>query len=184
MLHEKSPRAIFTVWAIIVGLFAPIVILFVPITITQSLFYDPSQIVVLAPSKNHLLLTIGFVLIIGTLLLLAFRRSKQTYLASAFLVAGAIGFFAFSTLSYVIIHPEYITVRDYLDKQQYAMEDFEAVIYEYGLDEPGQYQFITKEGEAVIIQDSPQLHFEKRSAIYKTALAHDLTFEERPMQEE
>lgn len=184
MLHEKSPRAIFTVWAIIVGLFAPIVILFVPITITQSFLYDPTQIVVLAPSKNHYLLTIGFVFVIGALLLLAFKRSKQTYMASTFLLVGAIGFFAFSTLSYVIIHPDYITVKDYLNKQQYAMTEFDEVIYEYGQDEPGQYQFITKSGETVIIKDSPQIHFEKQRAIYKTALAHDLAFTERPMQEE
>lgn len=183
MLHEKSPRAVLMVWAIVTVLLSPLVILFLPITITQSFFYDPSQIVVLAPTKNHYLLTLTFGLVFTLLVLLAIKRTKWTYLASGVLTVAAVTAFIFSTLSYVIIHPDYITVRDYWNTQEYTMDQFEAVVYEYGDDEPGRYQFITKHGEAVVIQDSPQLHFEKRGAIYKTALNYGLEFTERPFKQ-
>jgi len=183
MLHEKSPRAVLMVWAIVIVLLSPIVILFLPITITQTFYYDPAQIIVLAPTANHYLLTLAFGLVFALLVLLAIKRSKWTYLASVLLAVVAIVAFVFSTLSYVIIHPDYITVRDYWNKQMYTMDQFEAIIYEYGDDELGRYQFITKNGEAVVIQDSPQLHFEKRGAIYKTALNYGIKFTERPLEQ-
>lgn len=183
MLHEKSPRAILTVWAIVVVLLSPIFILFVPITVTQTFFYDPEQIIVIAPTKNHYLITVAFGLLFALLVLLAIKRTKWTYMMTGIMAVAATCSLVFSTLSYIIIHPEYITIKDYMNKKDYPMEEFSAVIYEYGEGELGRYQFITKSGEVVIVQDSPQLEFEKRSAIYKVALEHDMKFTERPLNE-
>lgn len=184
MLHEKSPRAIFMVWAIVVVLLAPLFILFMPLVITQTFFYDPEQIVVLAPAKNHGLITWSFGLVFAILVMLALKRNKWTYLMTGVLTLASVATFALSTLSYVAIHPEHITIQNYTEKNRYDMDEFTKVIYEYGVSERGRYQFITKTGEAVYIEDSPQLEFEKRSKIYRTALAHDLEFVERPYEGE
>lgn len=183
MLHQKSPRAILIVWAIVVVLLAPIFILFVPITITQTFFYDPSQIVVIAPTINHYLITAAFTILLAVLLLLAIKRTKWTYIFSGILSVTAITAFVFSTLSYIIIHPDYITIKEFTEKKDYPIENFATIIYEYGSGEPGRYQFITKDDKVVIIQDSPQLQFEKRRAIYKMALDHDMEFIERPLMQ-
>lgn len=182
MLHEKSPRAIFMVWAIIVVLLSPLFILFMPLVITQTFFYDPEQIVVLAPPKNHWLVTTAFGLVVASLLMLAVKRNKWTYAMTGILSLASVATLVLSTLSYVVIHPGHITIQNYTEKQHYEMEEFTKVIYEYGVSELGRYQFITKSGEAVYIDDSPQLEFEKRSKIYRTVLAHDLEFVERPYE--
>ncbi|MFC4356296.1 hypothetical protein ACFO0S_14640 [Chryseomicrobium palamuruense] len=181
MLHEKSPRAIFGVIAIILLVSAPLVILFIPMVQLSTFRYDPQNLLMLPPMVNYYLLTLASAFIIAIFIGLAIKRTRAMYFLASLLAIAAIVATYFSSLSHIQIHPEYVQIKNFHTVSTYPMDDMDTIIYEYGIEERGRYLFITQ-GEEIEVTDSPMMTDEKRRQLNRIAREQDVAFVERAME--
>lgn len=179
MLNQKSPRLIFFVIVIALLLLSPIVVLFFPIAVVETLYFHRENIVLLTPKINFLLILIAILMIIFGLVILAFKRSVVTYILTILLLIGSLGSVYFSTLSYTAIQKTQIIIKEYHTTTIYKWEDIEKVIYEYEIGTFGTYYFITDNNKEFFIKENGQFGLDAKRAIYKSANENGVNFLER-----
>ncbi|WP_342526687.1 hypothetical protein MKY84_13430 [Chryseomicrobium sp. FSL W7-1435] len=183
MLHKKSPTTIFGVFAILFTVTAPLVVLFLPMIQVATFRHDAQNILMTFPVLNYYLLSAASILLIGSLLLLAYKRTKPICftVGSMLIVAGVLTYA--SGLSYIQIHEEFVHVTELREETTLYMKDMETIIYEYGIEENGQYIFIPKEGEKLVLENSPLVTDDKRRRLYRITGEHGIEYIVRAKEE-
>ena len=182
MLHEKSPTTIFGVFAILLTVTSPLIILFLPMIQVATFRHDAQNILMTFPMLNYYLLSAAAILLIICLVLLAYKRTTPIYFAVSGMVIAA-GFLTYASgLSYIQIHEEFVHVTELREETTLYMKDMETIIYEYGIEENGQYIFIPKEGEQLILEDSPLVTDDKRRKLYRITGEHGIEYIVRAME--
>lgn len=184
ILNQKSPRLIFTVIILILLLSSPLIVLFFPLAVTETLYFHRDNIVLLTPPKNFLLIGIAIVMVIVGLVILAIKRSLSTYAITSFLLIGSLATVYFSTLSYTAIQHSQIIKKEYHTTNNYKWQDLQQVTYEYEIGTVGTYHFLTKDNQAFSIKENGQFGTEEKRAIYKSSVDSGVTFTEQEKEKQ
>lgn len=179
MLNQKSPRLIIFVIVTSLLLLSPIVVLFFPIAMVETLYFHRENIVLLTPKINFQLIFIAILMTIFGLVILAFKRSVIPYILTILLLIGSLVTVYFSTLSYTAIQKTQIIIKEYHTSTIYEWEDIQKVIYEYEIGTVGTYYFTTDNNKEFFIKENGQFSLDEKRAIYKSASENGAIFLER-----
>lgn len=184
MLHEKSPRAIFGVLAIVLAISSPLIVLFIPMVQLSTFRHNSQNLLMTIPIINYYLLSAAFTIFILIFAILAFKRNRTIYtlISALFIVSCALIYL--SSLSYIQIHTDFVRIKNFNTETTYPMSEMETIVYEYGVYENGQYLFFTKDGDEIKIADTPLIDIEKKRKLYRIASENGAEFIERPYQGE
>lgn len=184
MLHEKSPRAIFGVLAIVLAISSPLIVLFTPMVQLSTFRHDSQNLLMTIPIMNYYLLSAAFIILIMIFAILAFKRNKTIYTVVTALFIISCGLVYLSSLSYIQIHTDFVRIKNFNSETTYPMNEMKTIVHEYGIDENGQYLFYTKDNEEIIIADTPLMDIEKQRKLYRIASEHGVEFIERAYKDE
>lgn len=184
ILNKQSSRLIFIILICVLLLISPLIVLFFPLAVTETLYFHRDNLVLLTPSKNFLLIGIAIVLVIVGLMILAIKRSVGTYVITSLLLVGSLSTVYFSTLSYTAIQHSQIIKKEYHTTNNYEWKDLQQVTYEYELGTVGTYHFLTKDNQTISIKENGQFGIEEKRAIYKSAVNNGVSFTEQEKQKQ
>lgn len=180
MLHRPGISVYFFVFALGLALLSPLIILLVPITVIDTLYFSKENIVIITPIKNFVLITIAMLLVIAGIVILGFKRNILTYsIVVILLIASAVSFYL-STISYTAIQQSQIVMKNGHTAEIFPWHDLQEVVYEYETNSPGTYYFKTKNHQEFMIQENGQFNSEKKQTIYRVAKNNGIHFIERP----
>jgi hypothetical protein len=120
------------VLAISLIVFSPLLILFAPLVIGETVYFDRLNWVVYLPKINFVLVGISMLLLLAGFVVLWIKNINRMTIATALLLTVASGIvFYGASLSYTTLTDETITHRKPFEKekQQYSWEDLESVQY-------------------------------------------------------
>jgi hypothetical protein len=183
MLNKISTRGKFALSAITVFLISILLVFFLPVSVTETLYSERANIVLLTPVTNmtHLLISLLFVII--ALVLLALKRNVITYIiGTLFIIAGIIGS-SFSVLNYTAIQDEQIVIKYYDGLASYPWSSIKEAVYEYRTGENGYYIFTTTDDQHIKIDETAKFTSSVKTTIYSTVRANDIPFIERVANE-
>lgn len=183
MLTLISTRGKFTLTAIALFLISILLVFFLPISVTETLYFDKANIVLLTPATNMTHLLISLVLVIFAFVLLALKRNWFTYILSILVMITGLVWSSLSVLNYTAIQEEQIVIKYYDGVTTYPWTSINEVVYEYFEDRNGHYIFTTTDGQQIRIDETAKFTSVVKSEIYTTARAQEISFIERAANE-
>ncbi|SOC43865.1 hypothetical protein [Ureibacillus acetophenoni] len=156
MLNRTSPRTVFIVFSILLIILAPVFVFIFPIFSVETFHFEKGQIVLIPSEKNFYIVLIAFISIIIGLLILAFKRNWMTYFLSGLLCVAFFALMYVSTISYTLIHKEFIVLQDITVAEKFAWDEISDVVYEYEVGQLGTYNFRTIDGIEFSILENGQ----------------------------
>lgn len=177
-----STQGKFFVSAIVFFLLSIVLVLFLPITITETFYFNRDNIILLTPVKNLYLFTISLTIIFLSLVLLGFKRTHLTYCIASLLIIFSIVGGYFSLISYIAIQEKQIIVKNFQNKTIYPWSEIQEVLYEYDNGALGKYTFTTQNEYKFSIEETMRFGLDEKSAIYRIAYDNDIRFIERKIE--
>ncbi|MEI4770996.1 hypothetical protein WAX74_15340 [Psychrobacillus sp. FJAT-51614] len=156
MLNQKSPRAILFIILILIIIIAPLFVLIFPLFSVETFHFERGEIVLISSGKNFYIVAIAFITLIIGVLTLIIKRNMITYILSGLFCLTFLVLMYASTISYTLIHKEYIVIQDITVSSKYYWEEISDVVYEYEVGSFGTYYFRTKEGDEFSIKENGQ----------------------------
>lgn len=179
MNNTLSIQGKFFVSAIVFFLLSILLVLFLPITISETFYFNRDNVVLLTPVKNLYLFTISLAIIFLTLVLLGFKRTNLTYCIASFIIILSLVGGYFSLISYTAIQEKQIVVKNFSKETIYPWSEIQEVLYEYGA--LGKYTFTMQDDYQFSINETERFGLDEKSAIYRIANDNDIPFIEREM---
>lgn len=179
MFKNFSPNLFFSMGAVTVVIFAPFIMLFLPILYSFFVTEKYSDDLFLLNPINNSLLLFACLLLAGTFGLLAYKRTTFMYITGVllFFVSFSVGYL--STQNYLEITNEQIERHYFLNADRYEWSELAEVYYEYVVGRnAGTMTLITKSGEQLVIKDK-ELTSQARSYIYHYSRQNDVVYIER-----
>ncbi|MFD2045524.1 hypothetical protein ACFSTA_17710 [Ornithinibacillus salinisoli] len=140
-MNEKryETRHIYLALGVCIPIFAPILLLFVPQTVAQILYYSKDTWYVFTPGENFTAFAIGFLLIfLATILLFILDIKKISIFLSISCVILSILCFIIASFSYKSLSDEELSYRSMFSMNHYTYTWEEVESIEYGkIDEKG-----------------------------------------------
>lgn len=175
-LHDISASAKFVLLAIATIIIGSLVVLFVPLIYSETVYFNEDVIMWTIPMKNFWLLAFALIVLVMMWLLLAWRRNRWTYIMSGVLliIVFVMGYASF--LSVTFIRETGIEQRDVFTTHEYKWEDIEKVTLTYNTKNEDVYTFTPKNGEPFTLAQNQRT----ASAGLQTLFAsYGVAFEER-----
>lgn len=179
MLNDLSTRAKFGLTAIAVALIGILVVLFLPMSVTETMYYSRENIILLTPETNLKHFGIAIIVIVFVFVLLAFKRNIFMYSLSTLIILSCIVISFLTLTNYIAIQNEQIIIKDYDGESIYPWTEIDEIVYEYVFEENGKYIFRTKNNEQFIIYETAKFGNMEKSKIYMTARNLNIKFIER-----
>lgn len=132
MHNRAEPKHLFMVLGVCLFLFSPILIVFSPLIIGETIYFDRNNWVIYLPKINFILNGLSILLLIIAFVVLWLKgiRKIPIVLSILFAIASGIVFYG-ASLSFVTLSNEQITFREPFEqeKQMYAWTEIEHVTY-------------------------------------------------------
>lgn len=132
MNNRAEPKHLFMVLGISLFLFSPILVIFSPLIIGETIYFDRNNWIIYLPKINFILngLSIFLLVIAFVVLWLKGIRKIPIVLSILFAIGSGIVFYG-ASLSFVTLSNEQITFREPFEqeKQMYAWTEIERVTY-------------------------------------------------------
>lgn len=178
MHRSLSTRGRFFIAAIAFALISLLLALFVPLTYSETKYFELDVAHWHIPFKNYVLFASALGCIILLLIVLGMKRHISTYILATCLGVAALFIGYMSFLSLTTIDEEAIYIKDVFDEHTYHWHDMTNITLLYDeQDFSEQYIITLADGSTVHIDKTAQ--FEQASSfIYSTARANDIPFQE------
>ena len=183
MLTDLSTRAKYGISAIAVALIGYVLVLFLPISITETKYYSRDNIILLTPESNFKHFGIAIIAIVLALIILALKRNTLIYCLSSIIILSCLIISFITLTNYIAIQNKQIIIKDYSGENVYPWTEIDEVVYEYVVYENGKYIFKTKNNEQFIIYETKKFGSEVKSKIYSTARNLEIPFIERAAED-
>lgn len=175
MLKKYSPRLIFALMAITCIIISPLFALFVPMTVPDLFLTDRSIFYIYSFKTNVKIIVAGFVILAAAFALLSWKRQIATYVLSLLLLIGGLVTLYGSTNTYTAINEQEVYKSQIIGSQKMQWDSIERVALEYEPGALGNYKFIDKTGNELIVQEDKSM---ATSYIYQMANKKNIPFDE------
>lgn len=178
MAHGLSVRGRFFIAALAIALLSIILTIFIPITYSETVYFDLESIWFI-PLKNYMLLGLAFSGIIVALIVLGLKRHIATYLIAAIFMLSAILTGYMSFLSLTTIDREKIYIKDVFVENHYYWTDMTSITLFYADDPTEEYFMFYFDDDSTLKLDSNGPLAMHSSAIYQFANQYNIPFTEK-----
>ncbi|MEK4759572.1 hypothetical protein MHH85_04855 [Viridibacillus sp. FSL E2-0187] len=183
MLDTLSIRGRFIIAAMIYGMIAILISMFLPFVYTETVHFNRENIVTIIPLINFKLLGLSQLIIVLTLVFLGFKRNYLSYFIAFLLLVSALIMGYFSLLSVTLIQEHKIIYKNFKEERVYEWSEIDTLVYEYAEYERGNYIFTTKKNESFTIQETSSFGLDEKRAIYQIINENDIEFIEKAKSE-
>ncbi|MBD3109617.1 hypothetical protein IEO70_14815 [Bacillus sp. AGMB 02131] len=132
MYSSYEKKHIFMVMAFGIALMIPVLLLFLPATIADVLFYNRANWIIYLPFEVYLTYGVGLALwFLSSLLLWLLNLNKWSFLFTGIAVICSGALFYFASQTYVIIKAESIAVKPLFQSEEkvYTWNEVEKLVY-------------------------------------------------------
>lgn len=175
MLKKYSPRLIFALMAITCIIISPLFAIFVPMSVPDLFLTDRSNFYIYSFKTNVQIIVAGFVILAAAFALLSWKRQIATYVLSLLLLIGGLTTLYGSTNTYTAINEQEVYKSQIIGSQKMQWDSIERVALEYVPGALGNYKFIDKTGNELIVQEDKSM---ATSYIYLMANKKNIPFDE------
>lgn len=179
MQRSLSTRGRFFIAAIAFALISMLLALFVPLTYSETKYFELDVAHWHIPFQNYVLFASALGCIILLLIVLGIKRHISTYIIAGGLSIAALTLGYMSFLSITTIDDESIYMKDIFNEQTYYWDDMTNITFLYDEQSLSEQYVITFEDESVVYLDNTSQLDQARSLIYSSARAHDVPFTEQ-----
>ncbi len=132
MNNRAEPKHLFMVLGISLFLFSPILVIFSPLIIGETIYFDRNNWIIYLPKINFILNGLSILLMVIALVVLWLKGLQKSSIAIALLFAvGSIVVFYGASMSFVTLSNDEVTFRQPFaqEKQIYSWEEIDNVTY-------------------------------------------------------
>lgn len=176
MFKDYSPRLIFGVMAVTCIIISPLFAIFVPMTVPDLFLTDRSYFYIYSFRTNVKIIIAGFVILAAAFAMLCWKRQIATYVLSLLLlIGGGLVTLYSSTSTYTAINEQVVFKSQLIGSQKMQWDSIERVALEFVPNALGNYKFIDKSGNELIVQEDKSM---ATSYIYLMASKKNIKFDE------
>ena len=157
MLKKYSPRLIFGLLAITCLIISPLFAIFVPMTVPDLFLTDRSYFYIYSFKTNVMLILAGFAILAAGFALLSWRRQIITYIVGFGILIGGFVTLYSSTETYTAIDENEVYKKQLIGSQKMKWDVIEEVALEYVPGSLGNYKFIDKVGNELIVKEDKDM---------------------------
>ncbi|MEK4531773.1 ATP-dependent exonuclease [Solibacillus sp. FSL W7-1472] len=175
MFKDYSPRLIFGVMAVTCIIISPLFAIFVPMTVPDLFLTDRSYFYIYSFRTNVKIIIAGFVILAAAFAMLCWKRQIATYVLSLLLLIGGLVTLYSSTSTYTAINEQVVFKSQLIGSEKMQWDSIERVALEFVPNALGNYKFIDKSGNELIVQEDKSM---ATSYIYLMASKKNIKFDE------
>lgn len=177
MLGEISVQVKLIVFALALTILTPFFSFFIPLAYFETIYIHIESWLMLIPMRNFVLLGIGFSGLVVVLMLLAWKRSRYTYVLGTVLLLCTLLIIFQSQRNYIAFQESGIEMLVYGHVKNYYWEDMKSIVYESDDKDGSYYIFHMRDGRAFDIAENGQLK-EARGKLLATIRQYGVSYKE------
>lgn len=182
MQRTLSIRGRYFIAALAFGLISLLLALFVPLTYSETKYFELDVAYWYIPFLNYVLFAVALSCIIVLLITLGIARNAATYIIATLLAVSALAIGYMSFLSLTTIDDEKMFVQHVFDKQTYYWEHMTSIELFYSDTDSSEHYVFTFDDGSIVHMPMTQQLYEAKSFIYSTANTHRILYTEQPFQ--
>lgn len=183
MNNRAEPKHLFMVLGISLFLFSPILVIFSPLIIGETVYFDRNNWIIYLPKINFILNGLSILLLVIAFVVLWLKGIKKVPIVLSILFAIASGLvFYGASLSFVTLSNEQITFRQPFaqEKQVHSWEEIEQVTYfdnQDNLEAPQYFMIYFQDSEELKLVQNGILDVNTKIKIDTKIRSHKIPFE-------